>query len=330
MPPRTARPRTTAFTPVLRLDPKEIAVLPFLLLLAVLGVLRPAAVAHPDARSGLVAAALLLAVWGAGALRCPVWHETAYEGGCRWTRSARDLIALALCLGLYPQLRWAVPMLHPAHYDAQLAYADRWLFAGHDPVPMLAPLVHPALTAVLGLAYSCAWLPPLALGLHLFLRRRERALSDLLLGLILVHCAGFLCYFLLPAAGPRFGLAGHFATPLNTWWTARYMAHNINVDAFPSLHIAGTTVAACFLWRDTRPSFWLHSPLLLAIGASTLYLRWHYAVDVLAGLLLAAAGCYVAPRLNGAWERARSRQDANTKRRRSDETVSQRLSSGFD
>ncbi|MEU0050365.1 phosphatase PAP2 family protein [Streptomyces sp. NPDC006309] len=99
-------------------------------------------------------------------------------------------------------------MVHPAHYDAVLARADRWLFGGRDPLPMLDPLVHPTLTEVLCCAYFCMWVPPVLLGVVLYRRGRDRELSDLLLGLVLIHCAGFAGYRLVPAVGPWYGVAG--------------------------------------------------------------------------------------------------------------------------
>jgi len=38
-----------------------------------------------------------------------------------------------------------------------------------------------------------------------------------------------------------------------------------------------------------------------------MYLRFHYVIDVLAGILLALATTWLAPRFNDAWERRRGR-----------------------
>lgn len=302
---RTATTRTGSRTRTVLslLEPGEALVLPFLVLLALLAVARPSAVGHPDSRSALAASAVLAALWCAAAAWCPVWHGRR----SRLTKHARGLLALALCLLLYPSLRWAVPMLHPARYDAALARADRWLFGGRDPLTMVEPLMHPTLTAALCWVYFCLWVPPLSLAVVLAVRGRHRELSDLVLALTLGHCAGFAGYFLLPAIGPWYELADRFTVSIDgNWWIAHYRAHNNNVDAFPSLHIATTTLVGLLAWRDCRPLLWLLSPLLVAIGLSTLYLRWHYVVDVLAGLALAAAVRLLAPRLNAAWPRTRA------------------------
>jgi membrane-associated phospholipid phosphatase len=73
-------------------------------------------------------------------------------------------------------------------------------------------------------------------------------------------------------------------------------------DIFPSLHTAGPSFVAIFAYRHRtrRPFCWTWLPLVFIaaniIGA-TLFLRWHYVVDVVAGLALAATSAHVCIRL---------------------------------
>ena len=62
------------------------------------------------------------------------------------------------------------------------------------------------------------------------------------------------------------------------------------MDVFPSLHTALPLFITAFLWRDGRRlAAILLAPVSLGIVVSTVFLRYHYGVDVLAGMLLAAA-----------------------------------------
>ena len=54
-------------------------------------------------------------------------------------------------------------------------------------------------------------------------------------------------------------------------------------DIFPSLHILMTCVLGDFDGRETRWRFWIMILPAIGLGASTLYLRYHYAIDLLAG-----------------------------------------------
>ena len=57
--------------------------------------------------------------------------------------------------------------------------------------------------------------------------------------------------------------------------------------AFPSLHAAVSLVALVYAWRYVRAWFWVLLPFCLGLWVSTIYLRHHYVVDLLAGWVLA-------------------------------------------
>lgn len=82
--------------------------------------------------------------------------------------------------------------------------------------------------------------------------------------------------------------------PLGDAWYARWTRFQQNVDTyynnFPSLHVA-LNVFACSLlaWQARRLSWWwLPVPVLIIV--STLLVKQHLALDVVGGVVLAAAG----------------------------------------
>jgi membrane-associated phospholipid phosphatase len=71
---------------------------------------------------------------------------------------------------------------------------------------------------------------------------------------------------------------------LNAAASARY-------DAFPSLHVLVTLTLLRMDWREKRWRFWTMLGPSLVMIASTLALRLHYAVDLLASAILFALLC---------------------------------------
>jgi membrane-associated phospholipid phosphatase len=65
----------------------------------------------------------------------------------------------------------------------------------------------------------------------------------------------------------------------------------IQRDVFPSLHVGISFVVWLYAWRNSQRLGWILSPLVLSLWVSTIYLRYHYLVDVVAGLILAPL-CY--------------------------------------
>jgi membrane-associated phospholipid phosphatase len=60
--------------------------------------------------------------------------------------------------------------------------------------------------------------------------------------------------------------------------------------AFPSAHVAGSMVAILTSWRYRRWLFWVCLPFFVSMCVATVYGRYHYVADVLAGLAVGALG----------------------------------------
>lgn len=261
---------------------------------------------HKKVGPHTLAFGLYLAAMTAGLLEHGSWRYASLFGGllalqlgltrraqddprAPWTVAADAFYPVALNI-VFPAMAVAIPTLHPVKLDAQLfAFDARWL--GGNWSERLDAFATPALTDLMSGCYMLFM--PLLYGslLRYFFWQRERR-ARFLAGLFTVYGVGFLGYLLVPAAGPYVVFATVFKGPLpgGALWhlNERMVAFGSNgVDVFPSLHAAVSVYILAFAWRRARSEFWLLLPLVLGICASTIYLRYHYLVDVICGLLLA-------------------------------------------
>jgi membrane-associated phospholipid phosphatase len=80
------------------------------------------------------------------------------------------------------------------------------------------------------------------------------------------------------------------------------------VDVWPSLHCSVSAFILGFAWRHHRAEFrWLLLPVF-GLWFSTLYLHYHYFIDVLSGFALAAFALYESRR----YAHPKETQDATT------------------
>jgi membrane-associated phospholipid phosphatase len=211
------------------------------------------------------------------------------------TSLAMERVRLALFPVLvnvaYWQLGPVVKHLGSNNWDAALLRADR-AFLTDTPAVLFAGWTPPLLTDFLSGCYMLFFPGVLAAFFIAILRPLPHG-ARLFDGLISLYGLGFLGYTLIPAAGPHLAMPEVFAAPLTGGWltgtNAALVASGSNrVDVFPSLHTAITVFLMGSLWPRHRRLFF--ALLLPASGlcAATLYLRYHYTVDVLAGLVLAA------------------------------------------
>jgi membrane-associated phospholipid phosphatase len=179
------------------------------------------------------------------------------------------------------------------------------LFGG-EPTLWLQTITVPWLTELMTFAYALFFVFPLVVLVRLHVRGDVLAFREVTLAFTLCFYFGLVGYLTVPAIGPRFvvsydvPLAGYVLTDAAA--AAWNTIEKVETDCFPSLHTAVSTISLVYLWRLRA---WSHGTLLLAVcapwivllWASTLYLRYHWSVDVLAGFGLAAVCVGLAPAL---------------------------------
>lgn len=119
---------------------------------------------------------------------------------------------------------------------------------------------------------------------------------------------GFLlCYLLFtvfPVAGPRYLYDRLQGTPARALFFeavhAIAEAGSSKGTAFPSSHVAATVAAWLASRRVARGWFRVSAPFVVLLTLGTVYGRFHYAVDSVAGIAVAVAAWKLGPRL-GDW-----------------------------
>jgi membrane-associated phospholipid phosphatase len=213
---------------------------------------------------------------------------------------------LLICIPLaFMEMYYLVPAIHPVDFDASLILIDRFLF-GTDVTVWTMSWSHPLLTEILQIAYGTYYFLPLILTIDLYRRKRVRAFKQVFLFVILGFYLSYLGYVAVPAIGPRFTqhefsdidqeLPGLFATSFLRSNTnagesipdgTLYPAAKVQRDVFPSGHTEVTLLVMLVAFRFRARSRWF----LLVTGSllivATVYLRYHYVIDLIAGGLFA-------------------------------------------
>ncbi|HPR65343.1 MAG TPA: phosphatase PAP2 family protein [Thermoanaerobaculia bacterium] len=115
--------------------------------------------------------------------------------------------------------------------------------------------------------------------------RQEKHVVRTILAYLTVWIVAFICFLIYPTAAPRpEQVAGSGFIP----WALRLLySMDPPYNCFPSIHVAHSFVSVFTCYRIHRGVGLSGAVVGLLIGVSTLYTKQHYAVDVLAGILLA-------------------------------------------
>jgi membrane-associated phospholipid phosphatase len=233
----------------------------------------------------------------------------------RWPRSPvvkglRETVPLAACFLIYTNLHDTIGFVNPHDVHHYLVALDEAIF-GIQPCVWAERLITPARTEAMQFLYlNFFWIAP-ATSAILIVQRRWPEFRAATFGVITCFFLGYALYVVFPAAPPRLVLVYEFTKnlrgyPLGFSSLSAGAFSLLPVDsraAFPSLHTAASTVALVYAWRHVRPWFYVLVPFVAGLWASTIYLRHHYFVDLVAGWLLAAAAVWIAPRVDRWWAR---------------------------
>ena len=243
-------------------------------------------------------------------------------GGCVVAgggRSGTRLLSIALpcyaaVLLIHFNLKLWAPHINPVLYDDLYWRIDEQL---HWLVELcmgtrraLDPVVAPG-----GLFYlqSFILLFYTAFCYHAF--RTPTKLRQLTMSVILLQGLGGLSYLAFPALGPflyEHGLNSSISdiqrdmlafyqqsVEIGPSWLAQHGSEGLvkGLGAMPSLHAAGTFLFFLFAWKHARRLAFVYAPFIAYIFVAAVTTRWHYLIDLPAGLVLAFVSVKLAERL---------------------------------
>ncbi len=275
------------------LTPTDISVVWFYLFLSLLNLVYHARVEEWLLLIGINIAVIAAVIWLArlhAANNSPVIRHIRY-----WYPAPMILLT-------FKELYLMIKPIRGIDYDNILIQIDRWIF-GTDPTHALYAIATPLLTEFLQIVYATFYFLPMILAMELIRRERYTEGHYVIFATVYGFFISYIGYFLVPAIGPRFTLHVFEATnsELPGLFLTNFLREIINTgesvpagtlnpaqvvqrDVFPSGHTMMTAIVMylAVVYRVKSRNFLLICGTLLIF--STVYLRYHYAIDVIAGL----------------------------------------------
>jgi membrane-associated phospholipid phosphatase len=194
----------------------------------------------------------------------------------------------------FEELAYLMTLVTPHWQDPKLIAFDYWLTGVHPSV-WLQQFATPFRNDAMQLFYFTYFAYLVIVGLALYLRRDWRGYWSVMTYSMAGYMIGYFIAMFFPIESPWFSMAGWWHGPLQGGpFTAMmsFIEHygRVRGAAFPSAHVTGATAALWGAWKFRRWLFWALLPLYLAMCFSTIWGRYHYCADVLAGILTGTLG----------------------------------------
>ena len=234
------------------------------------------------------------------------------------TDTLRLVIAGAVMMHAYFWIKLLIPLLHPRLYDQELWDLDRVIGFGLSPnIFFLTLFSNPLAMRAIDWSYAFVFFASLTIAFTFFLSEPSRRLRIAFAeGNTWLWLIGAWLYMALPSLGPAYRFPDvwfaytellprtqHFQALLMRNYNRVLRAQGglieaislmFGIAAFPSLHVAFQTYVVLWMRR-----LWIYGGIVFGVFLVTIFIGsvvtgWHYLIDSIAGLVLAALMYLVA------------------------------------
>lgn len=246
-----------------------------------------------------------------GVLRSEV--QAFFKDGERMKGAAIAFIIMVVTLISFAQMKNLIPSIQPFSWDVAFMELDRALHFGRLPHEYAWALFGGRYSVILFTGLYNFWLFAMYFGLIIacFMRPDSRVRMQYLVAFLFTWAfGGNLFATLFSSAGPvYYGLLGYgdvydslladlhahaqtgALTVVDTQallWYFHSLPDRVSaISAFPSMHVASSTLMAIFAFRISRLAGILMTTFAVLIQIGSVLLAWHYAVDGYAGAIIA-------------------------------------------
>lgn len=230
----------------------------------------------------------------------------------QYTYLLRNILIAVSVFVIYSQIFEIIDILNPHIIDDTLIKLDL-IMIGSNISDIASSFTYPLITEALQIAYFLFFPAMIFQGIILYKNHTHNDFDLFIRNIIFAFYLSYIGYILFPAIGPRF-MVGDFATlydSLPGLYLTDYIRHiidsgggisdpslaisQVNKDCMPSGHTMMSIVNIWFAYRFNIKYKNLIGVITFLIIFSTLYLQYHYLVDVIAGIFAAFLSLWLEP-----------------------------------
>ncbi len=227
----------------------------------------------------------------------------------------------------FKELYYLIEPIRQTDYDWLFIKIDRFMLGG-DPTHFLHSISNPVLTEILQIVYSSFYLLPIFLVLFLLRKRRYLACDYAIFSIVFGFFVSYLGYFALPGIGPRFTLHNfaHINQDLPGLFLTKYLRNIIDTgesippgtlnpaaivqrDVFPSGHTMITLIVMYLSIKLRSRSRFFFVPVGALLIFATVYLWYHYVIDLVGGAAFMMFSIWAGKRLFNWWRRKKGEEE---------------------
>ncbi len=182
-------------------------------------------------------------------------------------------------------------LLFPHTFDAFFSGVDQWLFGFQPSLEFSKVFPEKGFGEILYMGYFSYYFMLLTVSLVYFIYRRKRA-EEVVFIILTSFYLYYVIFIILPTEGPQYYFPSPENEAINTGffsslvhWVQQNWEHP--TGAFPSSHVGMALIYLFITHRDYKTLFYILLPFSFIILFATVYIKAHYAIDVIGGIITA-------------------------------------------
>jgi membrane-associated phospholipid phosphatase len=201
----------------------------------------------------------------------------------------------------YMELATLNQLLFPGYFDAAVQVWEETIFGVQLSVKASDWIPHRWFSEALHFGYVSYYLIVPAALIAAWRAAGKEGLERVAFTTALGFFLCYLCFAVFPVAGPRYDFPKITGPPSEG--VIFGIVHSIlesgssKGTAFPSSHVAATCSAWFACGSVNKRAFWILAPFAISLTLGTVYGRFHYGIDMTAGLVWALTAFFAAPPL---------------------------------
>ena len=205
-------------------------------------------------------------------------------------RLIKYLLNIVPLIIIYQNMSFFGQSGHADLWDATMYRADEWL-VGEIPALWAQNIYSDLLSEIMSISYFIYFAAPLTYML-LYWKKEFPLFRKYIFSTLFMHYIALMFFIAIPVTGPKYYYEDMFAKDVGGWtfthfnsWIYEFARSN-TTDCFPSMHVGLFLLITYYMYRYDRRSLFITIPVTLLMSASTLYLGYHYLIDIVAAVIL--------------------------------------------
>jgi membrane-associated phospholipid phosphatase len=176
-------------------------------------------------------------------------------------------------------------------YDQTILNFELWVFGSVPAIWLAKSFDSVFLLELLMMGYFSYFFLGFALGAPLYFQKNKTPFHQYAFALTTTYLLCYAFYIFFPSSGPCWFLPEADVFELKGLFFTN-MVHSVHQKAvssaaFPSAHVTTSFVVLFYAFRFQRLIFWIIIPFVPLLTIGTVYGRFHFAVDAIAGIVAA-------------------------------------------